>query len=314
VTRYADLLLHWCKTNVVIVAPVVVFAAAFGAVASIELTSLTPFCGTCHSMHTVYSQWERSSHARPAVGKQVGCSDCHVRDGVIGLVQDHIVNGTLQLFAEYTHSHVPARPTVVTAMHDERCVSCHRSVASRDDELSDARLPERLKAVGLVVPHRNHYELREYTAGERRRLQELRTKSSTTRGEQEELVRLEKVERGNCAQCHAREIVQDDGTAEWPKDRSVHLQQPMTCMSCHRDVVHVFEDPLGRPIPSRHTCTTCHDGSYHGKLGVIFAVGCAGGAPPLDTLSPAVARDCMKCHPKIQDLYVRRARAATAGK
>ena len=309
----ADTLLRWCKTNVLIVGPIVAFCALAGAIGSIKITEISPFCGTCHSMKTVHRQWSNSTHAKPRVGKEVGCSDCHVRDGVIGLVQDHIVNGNFQLLAEFTHTHVPAKPTVVTAMYDSRCVACHRSVASRDDELSEERLPEKLKDVGLVVPHRNHYELREYTAMEAKELAALREKEKTQEldlKEKDEFARLEKVEKGNCAQCHERLEVGHS----WRKDRSVHLKQPMTCVSCHKKVVHKDEHVHGRPIPSRQTCASCHDGSYHGKLGVIFSVGCLDGAPNINTLSPVEARDCMKCHPKVQELFIRRARASSAGK
>ncbi len=313
----ANMILRFCKGNIFFIAPVLIFVFLIFAIASIELTAVTPFCGTCHSMWTVYGQWEKSSHASPEFGEQVGCSDCHVRSGVIGLVRDHIVNGNYQLLAEFTHAHVPARPIVATAMYDERCLACHRSVSARDDELSEERLPQRLKAVGLVVPHRNHYELREFTADNRTSLAKLVEKVKTselTLVEESEVKRLEKIQKGNCGQCHSKEVQLADGSFDWPKDRCVHVKQPMTCISCHSKVVHAETNSHGRHIPSRETCKSCHDGSYHGKLGVIFDTGCANGVTRVNSLTPVEAQDCMKCHPKIQELYLRRARVRSAGK
>jgi len=285
----ADAILRWLKRHKLLVGPLVAFVVFVNVVASIELTGLTPFCGTCHSMWTVYGQWEKSSHASPRFSEQVGCSDCHVRDGVIGLVQDHLINGNLQLFAEVTHSGVPARPIVVGAMYDARCIACHCSVITRDDELADSRLPEPLKKIGLVVPHRNHYELRDFTPDEHKELDSLRLAKRNGK-QRERYERLQQIEKGNCAQCHSKEVVAADGTISLPKDRGPHLEQPMTCIACHKGVVHVHDHGIyDRPIPSRKTCAGCHDGDYHGKLGRIFPVDCDSGT---------IVSECLKCHPK----------------
>lgn len=312
-TEYIDLLLRWCKIHVMIFAPLLFFFLLAGFIVSIELTALTPFCGTCHSMKEVYGQWEKSSHANPRIGSSVGCSDCHVREGTIGLVKDHIVNGTLQLFAEFTHSHVPAKPIVTTAMHDERCIDCHRSVIGKNYELSPQRLPERLEEIGLVVSHRFHYELRDFESDEAsdlKVLEKVRSVGDLSFDERAELSFLQKVEKGNCAQCHERK----GPYGELRKDRSVHLDQPMTCISCHADVVHRDEYVHGRAIPDRRSCATCHDGSYHGYLGRIFPAGCVDGAPKMEDLSPSQIGDCIQCHPKLRQVLIRRRSTSKFGK
>lgn len=309
----ADALLAFLKRHALVLGPLALLGLFGATVASLELTSLTPFCNTCHSMGTVYAQWERSSHASPTEGTPVGCSDCHVRDGVVGLVSDHIVNGTFQLFAEFGQGRVPSRPVVCRSMHDERCVACHRDAPGRDGEVASDRLPPSLAAIGLVVPHRSHYAYRSFDPAEALRLVELRGRmpsgdgvaaSPLTPAEVDELEFLGKVERGSCGGCHEREVRLPDGRVSWPPDRSVHLDQPMTCVACHEKVVHADARRHGRPIPDRETCAVCHTGEYHGRLGVVFPVACETGTNPIN---------CIKCHPRDRAAILEIVRARTAG-
>ena len=45
--------------------------------ATVEATSSSTFCGSCHEMNPEANTWKASSHS------QVACKECHIQDGVV---------------------------------------------------------------------------------------------------------------------------------------------------------------------------------------------------------------------------------------
>ncbi len=110
-----------------------------GFILSLEATSTTEFCVSCHSMQSfVYPRYQQSVHYRNSKGIQAGCADCHIPKPLaaklirktIGLKDVyHTVLGTVDspekfaakkpLLAERVRERMRARDS-------KECRNCHR--------------------------------------------------------------------------------------------------------------------------------------------------------------------------------------------
>jgi nitrate/TMAO reductase-like tetraheme cytochrome c subunit len=58
---------------------------AAAVAASFSFTSSSPFCGSCHVMSAVTSEWRDSAHYLNRSGMRAGCADCHIAPGPLAL-------------------------------------------------------------------------------------------------------------------------------------------------------------------------------------------------------------------------------------
>lgn len=85
---------------------------------SVEYTSHSKFCSSCHYMKPFYRSWETSSH------KDVECSTCHYAPGVRSKVRAK-VEGLMQLGRYWTKLYLKSKPWA--EIPDESCLrdGCH---------------------------------------------------------------------------------------------------------------------------------------------------------------------------------------------
>jgi nitrate/TMAO reductase-like tetraheme cytochrome c subunit len=88
-----------------------------GMVGSVEMTSTSSFCGTCHVMKPFHATWSASPH------KGVDCVQCHIPPGIGSLISAKL-NGLGQL-VDCELDRTSTRPTAVVA--DASCTreGCH---------------------------------------------------------------------------------------------------------------------------------------------------------------------------------------------
>ncbi|MGR9045152.1 MAG: NapC/NirT family cytochrome c [Gammaproteobacteria bacterium] len=109
-----------------------------GFIVSLDATSTTEFCISCHSMETyIYQDYKQSIHYRNTLGIQAGCADCHIPKPLVAKLvrktiglQDvyHTLLGTIDTPEKFS-----ARKQLLTervqarmrASDSRECRSCH---------------------------------------------------------------------------------------------------------------------------------------------------------------------------------------------
>lgn len=110
-----------------------------GFIISLEKTSTTEFCTSCHSMGSyIYPAYQRSIHYRNSKGIQAGCSDCHIPKPLgakvirktIGLKDIyHTLAGTIDTPEKYAEKKTILEERVRKRMRgrdSSECRNCHR--------------------------------------------------------------------------------------------------------------------------------------------------------------------------------------------
>lgn len=112
------------KRRAIIIA-VVIFIIIVGGAFSVELTSQTWFCKSCHEMEEFHTAWESSSH------NSVDCIDCHSDPGFVGLMEAK-ANGLRQAVVHFT-----GVPDTITAEAEKiNCINCHQDKPRTNLELA----------------------------------------------------------------------------------------------------------------------------------------------------------------------------------
>jgi nitrate/TMAO reductase-like tetraheme cytochrome c subunit len=106
---------------------------------SLETTSSSQFCASCHEMKPEYYTWKASSHS------EVGCVNCHT-----GSTKEEYAkakaNGLVQVFKKATQTYTaPIR--MPNQIKDESCEKCHNIFTREVTPTGD-----------LIIPHDKHKE------------------------------------------------------------------------------------------------------------------------------------------------------------
>ena len=116
---------------------VVVFFS-IGAI-TVETTSTSKFCSTCHEMQPEYYTWKASSHS------EVDCVQCHIKSGVDEYAKAK-ANGLVEVYKKTTGKYTaPIR--MPDEVPDESCEKCH-NVYKRNFTTSG----------DIIIPHDKHKE------------------------------------------------------------------------------------------------------------------------------------------------------------
>jgi nitrate/TMAO reductase-like tetraheme cytochrome c subunit len=176
-----------------------IFSGAFGGES----------CLYCHSDSSVTSVYRGTSHGR----KNVTCADCHVdrsQSGLRALWNKIFYSITFS----YKNAHPAGRPTTRT------CTSCHNAV-DKFNVVAETALPEKLKAIGMVIAHDKHSALRD-----------------------------------SCMTCHKGGAYRKNKILA-----IASRDDPMGCISCHHGIAHEKPQQFNAPFPSEKTCALCHNSS-----------------------------------------------------
>ncbi len=116
-------------------ATVAVIVVVFGGEAAL---STTAFCTSCHSMSYPAEELRKSTHYG-ALGADPECKDCHIPQGLTNFhlaVWAHIVDGSRDLMAEFTHDYSDKKKFNARRLemaHNARLsLKAHDSITCRD--------------------------------------------------------------------------------------------------------------------------------------------------------------------------------------
>ena len=298
-------------------------------VVSVELTSTSRFCSSCHYMTPFFESWKTSSH------KDVQCKVCHYPPGVKSFFRTKI-EGLVMVGRYWTRLYVKSKPWA--EIQDESCLrsGCH-----------DRRLLEGKVEFGKVAfDHKAHFEdlkrgkkLRctschsQIVQGEhitvtsascflchfKDKTPEVRTGECAVCHRKDELLALkDRFDHtpvfGNgyrCDKCHSR-IVSGDG--EVPKENcfKCHFENDrlekygdtelmhrthiatnkIECEQCHREIQH----KIVKDIETIADCQACHQGT-HSAQKILYA-GQGGKGIPHATPNVMLEKglSCQGCH------------------
>jgi len=304
-------------------------ALAVLLIASVEVTSSSRFCASCHYMKPFYESWQTSSH------KDVACKACHYPPGLKSFFRTKI-QGLVMVGRYWTRLYVGSKPRA--EIQDESCLrpGCH-----------DRRLLEGKVAFGKIVfDHKAHFE--DLKRGKKLRctschsqivqgehitvtstscfICHFKAKAPETRAmecavchrKDEVLATKERFDHTGvyaqgfrCDKCHTNVIT---GEGEVPKENcdKCHFERArlekygdtdlmhrthitvskIECDECHREISH----KIVRDIETIADCRTCHEGTHDAQK--ILYTGTGGRGVP--HASPNIMWErglsCQGCH------------------
>ena len=261
--------------------------SVIGFVGMIVYNQIPSTCLQCHYVKGQYVAIDLRIEPHKDVEKGgTGCMDCHPDKAVERWALRGISKAkTLsQRFANLKFTE-PTDPN--ESYTSAQCLKCHPDrldVMERDPYLL---ANEKLADIGLMLNKRLHFRFEKVHEADQQLYQELQSKSSLTDVDKQEIELIERIQLGNCGQCHLREKVDQTGNKFVDKTVNFSARNPITCAGCHENVTPVNHPGKPLPFPTEEVCQKCHHGKIHGKF-VIFRAEC-------EDLSNT--ENCIKCHP-----------------
>ncbi len=209
-------------------------------IGTIEYTSHSHFCATCHYMKPFYQSWKTSSHSH------IECATCHYAPGVRSKLRAKI-EGILQVGRYWTKLYLRSKPWA--EIPDESCLmkGCH-----------DKRILEgRVKFKKVVFDHKIHFS-------DLKRGKQLRCTSCHSQIVQGEHITVtesscfichfkesEHYPRiSDCYHCHHKEDLISEKTSRF--NHSVVFANGFECNKCHSHTI------IGDGEVPRENCYKCH--------------------------------------------------------
>lgn len=234
---------------------------------SVEVTSLSSFCRSCHIMEPYYDSWAHGSH------KDIACVDCHIAPGVTNFVEAKL-NGLGQVVDDLLHR-TSTKPSA--SVSDMACTrsGCHGMETVRKSknqgkylfdhgkhlDLTYSGIPVHCTTCHSHVKGDEHFELNtnacvtcHLTKPSHDRPDVMFAAMTTAAPPATRTVHVPEGKRApsECKSCH----VPPSGTIEYRGLKINHgeyLSYGASCESCHNGVT---EKP--RPIRS-DACFSCHE-------------------------------------------------------
>ena len=300
------------------------------SIGSIEYTSHSHYCSSCHYMKPFYRSWETSSHSH------VECNACHYPPGLRSKLRAK-VEGILQLGRYWTKLYLKSKPWA--EIPDEACLreGCHdkrllegtakfnKIVFDHDIHFTDLKRGKQLRCTSChsQIVQGEHITVTNSTCfichfKESEHYPQISECSHCHH--QEDLV-SEKTSKFNhslvfdngfkCDKCHSQTIIGDGEVprencykCHWETDRlnkyddtdlmhSTHIfSHKIECNQCHLDIQH----KIIKEIDTISDCQTCHT-DYHKAQKILFAgEGGKGQAHPMPNIMLEKGLSCKGCH------------------
>ncbi|MCK5645906.1 MAG: NapC/NirT family cytochrome c [Anaerolineales bacterium] len=127
------------RKKIIIIIAVVLVAAVGISYTSVEVTSTTAFCSSCHEMKPAYESYLKSSHYSPEEGKTVAtCRACHVPPWTnpLAVLWSKTYHGVKDVYKHFADREVLNDPGYHAAMRARAprgiakasCLQCHRDI------------------------------------------------------------------------------------------------------------------------------------------------------------------------------------------
>ncbi len=207
---------------------------------SMQWTSRSEFCNTCHYMEPFYRAWQHSAH------NDVDCVTCHYEPGMASRIRGKLA-GLEQLFKYATRSYLRSRPWA--EISDASCLrsGCH------DQRLLKGKTEFR---EGIIFDHTPHLN-------QLRRGKELRCTSCHSQVVQGEHITVtastcflchfkgrEAEASPSCTQCHEAPVATLEKQVSY--DHTVIAERGVQCQKCHGQMV------VGDGAVPTDNCEDCH--------------------------------------------------------
>jgi len=208
-------------------------------VASVELTSTSKFCSTCHYMKPFYQSWQTSSH------KEIECKVCHYPPGIRNTIKAKL-EGLVMVGRYWTKLYLKSKPWA--EIQDESCLQkgCH------DKRLLEG--PVQFKTVAF--DHKAHF-------ADLRRGKQLRCTSCHSQIVQGQhitvtesscfICHFKQTENfpqvSACANCHKKDFLVSDKSRY---NHQIVYDKAFACDKCHSQVI------VGDGVVPRENCFKCH--------------------------------------------------------
>ncbi len=208
--------------------------------ASMQWTSRSEFCNTCHYMEPFYRAWQHSAH------KDVDCVTCHYEPGLASKIRGKLA-GLEQLFKYATRSYLRSKPWAEIA--DASCLrsGCH------EQRLLKGKVEFK---EGIIFDHTPHLN-------QLRRGKELRCTSCHSQVVQGEHITVtsstcflchfkgrDAEASSNCTQCHDAPVPTAEKQVSY--DHTVINERGVECQKCHGQMV------VGDGAVPTDNCEDCH--------------------------------------------------------
>jgi nitrate/TMAO reductase-like tetraheme cytochrome c subunit len=299
-------------------------------VGSVEYTSHSGFCNSCHYMKPFYQSWKTSSHS------DIECSTCHYAPGPRSKIRAKI-EGIMQVGRYWTKLYLKSKPWA--EIPDESCLreGCHekrllegkvkfkRVAFDHKIHFSDLKRGKQLRCTSChsQIVQGEHITVTESTCfichfKESEHFPQI---SACNHCHHKEDLISEKTSRFNhalvynsgfeCNQCHSNTIIGDGEVprencykCHWETDRLnkyedtdlmhyTHIaSHKIECNLCHLDIQH----KIVREMDSIADCQTCHT-DFHKAQKILFSgIGGKGVPHPKPNIMLEKGLSCKGCH------------------
>lgn len=297
---------------------------------SVEYTSHSKFCSTCHYMKPFYQSWKTSSHSH------IECNVCHYPPGVKSKLRAK-VEGLLQVGRYWTKLYLKSKPWA--EISDESCLrkGCHEKrllegkvkfkkvVFDHRIHLTDLKRGKRLRCTSChsQIVQGEHITVTESTCFicHFKKSEHYPRIADCSHCHHKEDLTSEKTSRFNhsfvfdngfsCDKCHSQTIIGDGEVPKencykchWERDRlekyidtdlmhSTHItSHKIECNLCHMEIQH----KIVKDIETIADCQTCHT-DYHKAQKILFSgVGGKGISHPMPNIMLERGLSCKGCH------------------
>jgi nitrate/TMAO reductase-like tetraheme cytochrome c subunit len=316
------------KRRIIVLAPL---AALFVLlIASVEITSTSKFCSTCHYMKPFYQSWKESAHSK------IECSICHYPPGLKSKLRAKI-EGLMQLGRYWTKLYLKSKPWA--EIPDESCLrpGCHEKrllegqvkfkkiVFDHKIHFADLRRGKRLRCTSChsQIVQGQHITVTESTCfichfKESKFYPKINDCSHCHH--KQELI-SEKISRHNhtlvfdngfkCDKCHSHTIIGDGAVprencykCHFEKERldkygdtdlihSMHIStHKIECNQCHLEIQH----KIVKDIETIADCKSCHTGFHRAQKILYTGEGGKGVQTPMPNTMLEKGLSCEGCH------------------
>ena len=244
------------------------------------------FCYSCHFNEGQYHYIDKELPAHENIDNNIfSCVKCHKDKTVqtIYFTNAQKINNTTQRMANLKQKSIVSSKAVYKT---DQCLNCHPDKLNVMEIEPFLLKNKQLQKIGLTVNKSLHYRYELLNNEDRLLYEELSSKALVVDEEKNELLLLEKIKTGNCAQCHLQtKMINNESFT----DKSVNFiaRNPITCAGCHEDATTLDHPGTSLKIPTKETCQKCHHGKIHGKFRIFKA----------DCDDKKETEHCIKCHP-----------------
>lgn len=299
-------------------------------IASVEFTSNSKFCSTCHYMKPFYRSWKTSSHSH------IECSKCHYAPGPRSKIRAKI-EGLLQLGRYWTKLYLKSKPWA--EIPDESCLrkGCHEKrllegsvkfkkiVFDHTIHFSDLKRGKQLRCTSChsQIVQGEHITVTESTCFicHFKKSEHYPRISECSHCHHKEDLISEKTSKYNhslifdnglkCNKCHSHTIMGDGAVprencykCHWETDRlkkyddtdlmhSTHItSHKIECNQCHLEIQH----KIIKDIETLADCKTCHTGSHEAQKILFIGRGGRGTRHEIPNFMLEKGLSCKGCH------------------